>query len=58
MSAEMKTSAQIMTRVTAIGAVVDGLLGLFKIVIGLISQSRPGSRMVFIRFQILVPMCW
>ena len=40
MSAEMKTSAQIMTRVTAIGAVVDGSLGLFKIVIGLISQSH------------------
>ena len=40
MSAEMKTSAKIMTRVTAIGAVVDGLLGVFKILIGLISQSH------------------
>jgi cation diffusion facilitator family transporter len=40
MSAERKTGAQIMTRVTAIGAVVDGSLGVFKIVIGLISQSH------------------
>ena len=36
----MQTNGQVMTRVTLIGAVVDGLLGLFKITIGLISHSH------------------
>ncbi|HBX26383.1 MAG TPA: hypothetical protein DEF72_03010 [Gammaproteobacteria bacterium] len=40
MSAETKTSAQIMTRVITIGAVVDGSLGVYKIVIGLTNQSH------------------
>ena len=40
MSVESKTNAQVMTRVTIIGAVVDGLLGLFKIGVGFVSQSH------------------
>jgi cation diffusion facilitator family transporter len=37
---EMQRNAQVMTRVTVIGAVFDALLGLFKIAIGWISQSH------------------
>src|SRR5210317_1917291 len=40
MSVELKTNAQLMTRVTVIGAVVDGLLGLLKIGVGFVSQSH------------------
>jgi len=40
MSAGTKTSAQIMTWVITIGAVVDGSLGVYKIVIGLTNQSH------------------
>mgnify|MGYP000461274630 CR=1 FL=1 len=40
MSVESKTNAQVMTRVTVIGAVVDGLLGLSKIGVGFVSQSH------------------
>jgi cation diffusion facilitator family transporter len=40
MSVESKTNAQVMTRVTVIGAVVDGLLGLLKIGVGFVSQSH------------------
>ena len=36
----METNAQVMTRVTLIGAFVDGLLGLLKIGVGLLSQSH------------------
>ena len=40
MSAKVETNAQVMTRVTLIGAFVDGLLGLFKIGVGFMSQSH------------------
>ena len=40
MATKMQTNAQVMTRVTVIGAIVDGLLGLFKIAVGFVSQSH------------------
>ena len=40
MVTEARTNAQVMTRVTFIGAILDGVLGLFKIIIGLMSQSH------------------
>ena len=40
MATEARINAQVMTRVTFIGAVLDGLLGVFKIVIGWASQSH------------------
>ena len=40
MATNARTNAQVMTRVTCIGAILDGLLGVFKIAIGWISQSH------------------
>ncbi len=40
MATEARTNAQVMTRVTFIGAILDGFLGVFKIAIGWVSQSH------------------
>ena len=40
MATEARTNAQVITRVTLLGAILDGLLGVFKIAIGSVSQSH------------------
>ena len=40
MASEMQINAQVMTRVTVVGAIVDGVLGVFKIAVGFLSQSH------------------
>ena len=40
MATEARTNAQVMTRVTFVGAILDGLMGVFNIATGLVSQSH------------------